>query len=708
MNAALSRAPAAITPGLDVPDALAAHWLAQVNIRLRREIAWFWHQRGGRADPGDGSLPGPVDACLDVLDLVRFEERKRQFFRHDRTAAWLSQSLSRLDRPKPSGGNWRFVADALGLDDAACFLLALAVAHRVDAGLGPVLATCANDLNRPWPTAALAQRLWDDPAAVGACLDGDHPLFRTGLLRRGERFGWQEPLEVPGAVAMALCGPARREPRQPPQAYPGSYALEDSLLALSERLAASAPGGLELVVLQGPPGADHAGWAAVLTALSARPLRTVSLQQAAYGEAVATQSLLAWMDGADLLLPAPSDERLPELDRAALRCLDLPLRWFVPAGDGPLAGSALGAARRFDALLPPLGFAQRQEMLVAGLGRAGERLRPELAECARRFRLEAPAVRRVVAELRAVPKLQGKAVVAACRDASGPRPGNATQRVTPRFTGDDLVLPEKQMRLFREIRQAMRTLTEVHYRWGTAKAWNESGLAVLFCGPPGTGKTMAAEALANDLDLELYRTDLSQVVNKYIGETEKNLRRVFDAAEASDSILFFDEADALFGKRTEVKDAHDRFANIEISYLLERMERFKGLAILATNRRKDLDEAFLRRLRHVLEFPMPSADERERIWRASIPAHVDAGELDFRFLARQFAFAGGHIRSVLFNACLQAAANPDDRPLPDGKAGRLTMPGVLVQVRRELDKLQRSAGDELFGSHARAVAEAIG
>src|SRR5439155_5780996 len=185
----------------------------------------------------------------------------------------------------------------------------------------------------------------------------------------------------------------------------------------------------------------------------------------------------------------------------------------------------------------------------------------------------------------------------------------------------------------------MQSLTEVHYVWGTAKAMNESGISVLFAGPPGTGKTMAAEILAIKLGLPVYRIDLSQVVNKYIGETEKNLKRVFDAADISDMILFFDEADALFGRRTEVSDAHDRYANLEISYLLERMERFKGLAILATNRRKDLDEAFLRRLRFIVEFPLPDIEQREEIWRKVIPPRVDASDLDLAFLARQFPLA---------------------------------------------------------------------
>jgi SpoVK/Ycf46/Vps4 family AAA+-type ATPase len=237
----------------------------------------------------------------------------------------------------------------------------------------------------------------------------------------------------------------------------------------------------------------------------------------------------------------------------------------------------------------------------------------------------------------------------------------------------------------------MRALTRVHYEWGTAHAWNESGLSALFTGPPGTGKTMAAEVIAAELDLPLYRIDLSQVVNKYIGETEKNLRRLFDAADVSDVILFFDEADALFGKRTEVKDAHDRYANLEISYLLERMERFKGLAILATNRKQDLDEAFLRRLRFVIDFPLPGEEERRRIWPQMIPQRVDAKEIDFDFLARQFPLAGGHIRSIVFNACLQSA-QVDTPP-------RLTMPAILAAVKSEYGKLNRSLSLEQFGRY---------
>lgn len=417
---------------------------------------------------------------------------------------------------------------------------------------------------------------------------------------------------------------------------------------------------------------------------------------------------LAWLAGADLLLPEGVTLSTKDSDAALSGGLSVPVRCYLPI----LERHALQGLPE-SALLPVVriagtGYAERLQLLLDGLGGAGERLRDTVEDCARRFRLQAPALRRLTDNLRGYPSLDAHTLIDACRLEAQGDMGHLAQRVTPRFTIEELILPASQARQFEEVRRAMRSLTRVHYQWGTAKAWNEGGLAVLFCGPPGTGKTMAAEALANALDLDLYRIDLSQVVNKYIGETEKNLKRVFDAAEASDCVLFFDEADALFGKRTDVKDAHDRFANIEISYLLERMERFKGLAILATNRRKDLDEAFLRRLRYIIEFPVPGPVERERIWRAGFPAGVDTTDLDFRFLAKQFGLSGGHIRSIIFNACLQAAHHTSDEPLPTGKAGRVAMPEVLVQVKRELQKINRATGDEQFGKYAQQMAEWIG
>ncbi|MGB5453259.1 MAG: ATP-binding protein, partial [Sedimenticolaceae bacterium] len=401
----------------------------------------------------------------------------------------------------------------------------------------------------------------------------------------------------------------------------------------------------------------------------------------------------AWLHGVDLLLPGSAvDALLTDLPRG------LPVRWYLPISDAahsPLLGRDL-ATPPFE--VPVADFHRRHDLLEQGLGQSGRQMAATVEECARRFRLPEHAVTRLARELAGQPGLTPALLIAACRAEGGGELQQLTQRVTPRFRVDDLVLPGEQRVQFDELRKAARTLTEVHYRWGTAKAWNEGGLAVLFHGPPGTGKTMAAEALADDLDLEMYRIDLSQVISKYIGETEKNLRRIFDAADASDCVLFFDEADAIFGKRTEVKDAHDRYANIEVSYLLERMERFKGVAILASNRRKDLDEAFLRRLRYSLAFPIPDAEQRELIWRNGFPAVVDTVDLDFRFLARQFPFSGGHIKSVIFNSCLQAAAEPQGEPAA-GRVGRPSMGQVLLQVKRELQKLDRSCDAEQFGPY---------
>jgi SpoVK/Ycf46/Vps4 family AAA+-type ATPase len=275
------------------------------------------------------------------------------------------------------------------------------------------------------------------------------------------------------------------------------------------------------------------------------------------------------------------------------------------------------------------------------------------------------------------------------------------QPVSPRSDVDDLILPPAQLRQFMEIATAMRNLTQVHYGWGTARAWNECGIPVLFAGPSGTGKTMAAEVLARMLELPMYRINLAQLVDKYIGETEKNLERVLDACDQTDVLLLFDEADAYFGRRTSVRDAHDRYANLEVSFLLERLERFKGLAILATNRREDIDDAFLRRLRYIVEFPVPDSAERRRIWQRSLPSTIDTSLLDLDFLARQFQLTGGNIRSVMLNACLQAASN-DARDDP-----HLAMPHVIVAIVREYAKLQRTFSLDQFGPWA-SIAEATG
>ncbi|MGA7206343.1 MAG: ATP-binding protein, partial [Specibacter sp.] len=280
----------------------------------------------------------------------------------------------------------------------------------------------------------------------------------------------------------------------------------------------------------------------------------------------------------------------------------------------------------------------------------------------------------------------GGDVWAAALETARPALDQLAQRVDSKAALSDLKLPALQAEQLRRIAGQVRRRSTVLDDFGFAGRLNRgTGLGVLFAGESGTGKTMAAEALARDLDMMLYRIDLSAVVSKYIGETEKNLRKLFDAAEGGGAVLFFDEADALFGKRSEVRDSHDRYANIEVSYLLQRMESFRGLAILATNRRDSLDAAFLRRLRFVVTFPFPATAERRAIWSAVFPAATPVDGLSTERLAR-LNLTGGSIHNVALNAAYLAAN--------DG--GTVTMELLLAAARDEFRKLDRPVNDADF------------
>jgi SpoVK/Ycf46/Vps4 family AAA+-type ATPase len=270
------------------------------------------------------------------------------------------------------------------------------------------------------------------------------------------------------------------------------------------------------------------------------------------------------------------------------------------------------------------------------------------------------------------------------RQASSSRLGELAARLPPGFRWEDLVLPERQVELLQSISAYLRHRDRVLSDWGYDKSVARTqGLKVLFAGESGTGKTMAAQVLAAQLGLEIFRVDLATIVSKYIGETEKNLDRIFGAAEGSNAILFFDEADALFGKRSEISDSHDRYANIEVAYLLQRMEGYAGAVILATNFRRNIDDAFVRRLDFVIDFPFPEVEDRKRIWRLLLPAEAPlADDLDLDFLATQFKLSGGAIRNCSLSAAFQAA---DDNGVIEmrhlvravaqeyGKQGRLTL-----------------------------------
>jgi ATPase family associated with various cellular activities (AAA) len=273
------------------------------------------------------------------------------------------------------------------------------------------------------------------------------------------------------------------------------------------------------------------------------------------------------------------------------------------------------------------------------------------------------------------------------------------QRVSMQHSFDDLVLPARTLAQLRAVLASVRRRSQVHSDWGfAARLGLSDGMNVLFAGASGTGKTMSAQVLAATLGLSLYKIDLSCVVSKYIGDTEKNLSAIFNAARCANAMLFFDEADALFGKRSEVKDAHDRHANVEVAYLLQKMEEHPGIVVLATNLAHNIDDAFARRMAHVIDFPTPDAALREQLWRQMLPpaAPLDAS-VDLGFLAARFELAGGHIRNIALAAAFLAA-----------EAGHaITMGDLVISAARELHKLGRLPGRSDFGHYYDLVRDAV-
>ncbi|MEO6276475.1 ATP-binding protein [Roseateles sp.] len=693
--------PAAFDPALVPADPLAASWLAEATLRLRRELAWCWHLSGTQS--AQRSLPLARTPIDDSIDRLRHHDARQAFFATDVAATYLGEEIARVSIRRAqiaqARSGWQAVATAAGLDEHAQFVLALALAARADAAFAPVAGAVQQDGRA---TLALAQRLWHAPLALIACLDPAHPLYAFGLLQAPT--DWHQPLELPAPVAAALLDPhtawpaaLRPLPSTDTTAAAATAATAGQAAALAW-LRALPPAAMQIVPLLLPAGASAAPIARNVAAATGRPIVQLSPEIGPDHAALRGLACAAWLHGADLLLPPHwhSHPGALPLDQALRPLAALPLRLLLPVHDSAAVRALPPAWLGPTLVVEPLATSERALQLASALPPT---MGDAAAEAARRFRLNDLALAQVTTTLRALPQADESTLHALCRTAATLDLGQLAQPVTPRFALASLVLPPRQRAQVRAIVEGMRALGRVHQDWGTAKTWNEGGIAVLFCGPPGTGKTMCAEALADELALPMYRIDLSQVVNKYIGETEKNLRRIFDAAEAAECLLLFDEADSLFGKRTEVKDAHDRFANIEVSYLLERMERFKGLAVLATNRRKDVDEAFTRRLRFIVDFPLPGAPERECLWRGMFPGAVDVSGIDFGFIAQHFEMAGGAMRSASFNACLHAAAATRGEPAVD-------MPALLVAIKREIEKAGREIQRDQFGRYAHLLPEA--
>jgi SpoVK/Ycf46/Vps4 family AAA+-type ATPase len=489
-----------------------------------------------------------------------------------------------------------------------------------------------------------------------------------------------------------LAGRAWLHRADPDPAAP-ELAVELARLARRHGAAVDRPGPALVFALHGPEGIGKRELARQVSAQLGVPLLTVDLRTVGEAIELATvavrearlQRAAICLAGADR--PAP-DGGQPLLAAVAAAVSDLGGLVFLTGAEPWRGGPALGDVPVHEVALAFPDVPRSSVLWRHALAGQVAEPQPWAAELADRFRLTPAAIRAAAAaaERRRLTEARPRALTladlyAACREQSAGRLSDLAVAIRPACGWDDLVLPADRVEQLREICTQVRHHHRVFGGWGFgARGSRGTGVTALFGGPPGTGKTMAAEVLAGDLDLDLYKVDLSGVVSKYVGETEKNLRRVFTEARSGNAILFFDEADALFGKRTEVSDAHDRYANIETSYLLQQMEQYDGIVLLATNLRQNLDEAFTRRIRFVVEFPFPDADSRERIWRTHFPAAAPlAPDVDVEFLAREFTVAGGTIRNIVLNAAFLAAA--------DG--GVISRQHILHGTRREFEKLGR-------------------
>ncbi len=569
------------------------------------------------------------------------------------------------------------MARTFGLSSFERDLLLLCAAIEFDPEFAPLCATLsggetgAGGAGMGGPSFGLALAVLDRPHWSALAPDG--PLRRWRLVEPAAGTPLTAaPLRIDERVLHALLGLHPLDERLAPllqplaadPAAPPVTPLAPSQVSLVERIVAAWAAGAELPVIRlgGEAAACRALAAAVAQALGAKAavlgaamIPSGAAEQAALARLLAREARLGSVDLL-VLEGEPSAEAPSSPDRLAQLLDRLEGRVMVSGWDGRAGGARREVA--LDVRAPTA--AEQRHAWHAALGTAaatGGVASAAIDAVSGHFDLPLGAIRAIAAE--ALADAAGTDAAAGlwsrCRRHQRARLDGLAQRIETSAAWDDLVLPPAQTALVRGLAAQLCHRATVHERWGfAAKSPRGLGLAALFWGPSGTGKTLAAEVLANALDLDLYRLDLSAVVSKYIGETEKNLRHVFDEAEASGAVLLLDEADALLGKRSEVKDSHDRYANIEVSYLLQRMEAYRGLAILTTNMKSALDPAFLRRLRCVVEFPFPDAAERARIWRRVFPAATPTAGLDCDRLAG-LRLAGGNIRNIALQAAFLAA-----------------------------------------------------
>jgi ATPase family associated with various cellular activities (AAA) len=644
-------------------------WEAENNAYLTEALEWLRERLEMSAERQLDSAPAAADVDSAPAAADADDDVAEQWWAHTRwTGAEVPPALELLGH--------RF-----GLSRFERLTLLLASSMELDPGMAARFARASNDPSAPFPTLALAVSII--PGAAWDAVSPHRPLRYWRLLELHQGYG--EPvmaarIRADERIVGYLKGLNMVDERLGRVVKPAheslGHPLPPSHVAAVEQIQASVvsdelddPPIVELV------GADPATRRGL--AVSAAEQRGMTLYEMhperAPQSADAVELIRLWQRET-MLLPLAL-----YIDVARLRTEELsPLEALL----GDLYGVVMVGTREpwtisgrtiriVDVARPTASEQQELWTRVLGDGDRGAQAAMLSAE----FDLGQAAIRDA-AELATRRGGDPEALWTACRAQSRPRLDSLAQRIEPVATWDDLVLAEEGLTLLRHLVDQVRGRSTVLRSWGMAERIRRgSAITALFAGPSGTGKTLAAEVLANALRLDLYRIDLAGVVSKYIGETERNLRRVFDAAEEGGALLFFDEADALFGKRSEVKDSHDRYANIEVNYLLQRMEEYGGVAVLASNQRHALDTAFLRRLRFVVPFPFPSPRERALLWARAFPDRAPVRGLDVERLAR-IAANGGMIRNIALNAAYCAA----------GRGTEVTMALVLEMSRIEFRK----------------------
>lgn len=646
-------------------------WLDVELRRLRKllERRVLWLRRQWQPDPLQSYGAMVIsDVQADSLLAESAAGAERHFYENDESTRALTREIDLLQQERARDGSpLGHIQRIFGLTDFDADALMLCAAPELDPSIDRLYAYVQDDATRRFATAHLALSLFgsaEDRFSLLNRFDSNAPLLRAQLITADAT--------TPVAAAARALTIQERVLRY----LLGADAVDSRVAPMLTSLAAGPLPSCQSTILERLVHTLRAGQAdwhrlnLVCAPAAGAGSFTLSLCRQL---SVRAQQL----DPSKLPPPGPPrDEMLRLIERDAMLsqfvlyvdCDDgaADWEWTDRLGVFVVLRSATRLTSKHRALtlaLPSPGAASAAEMWATTL--AERRVDPPdgLDEIAQQFTFPPERIPRIAGDAIALADFDGRTSPSsmdlwrACRQHADRQLDGLARRLELQDGWDELVLPDDILAQLREIELQVRHRHQVHEGWGFGRRLQRGrGVAALFAGQSGTGKTMAAEVLARALDLDLYRIDLASVVSKYIGETEKNLKRLFDAAEHGGAILFFDEADALFGKRTEVKDSHDRYANIEVNYLLQRMEDYRGLAVLATNRKGALDRAFLRRLRFLVDFPFPDFDARRRIWQKSFPPEAPLADISFDALAR-LEIAGGSIRNVGLTAAFLAAAD---------------------------------------------------